>query len=159
MTPDKNIPDEEPPQGRNWWDEPPPQAEDLNAPWLSLSAAPRLAVRIVKTDERFLTLVRKTEERYLADHRVMENLRRRQREPFKQAIVDIARSVFIHLLKQGKVRANGFHHDKRQRLPIPDEAWSTRKIDLVGSALVPHDGHSKSFPAITDRYQQSRRDC
>jgi hypothetical protein len=106
-------------------------------------------VRIVKKDERWIELIRKREQFYLADPRAMEHLSRKQSEPLKQATIDIARAALEPLLKSGNVQAIGFHHDKQQRLRIHDEAWSTRIIDFAKSALLPRDRYPESFPKIT----------
>jgi hypothetical protein len=128
----------------------------LDAPWLSLRGALRLAVRIVKKDERWIALIRKTEQRYLADPGRIEILRLMQRDPFKQAIVNVAREALKHMLWGGRVKAIGFHCDKQLRAPIDGEAWSTRHIDVAASVLVPHDGRSKDFPPITGVVVNSR---
>jgi hypothetical protein len=138
----------------------PARPVDMQARWLSLSDAHRLAVRILKNDERWLLPVRKIEQSYRSDKSTLGLLRLRDgRDPFKLATVDVARYALEWALESGTIRGVGFHEDKGQRLPIVDEAWATRRIDYDASALVPHncvagvmvrfDQHSKSFPPIT----------
>jgi hypothetical protein len=130
-----------------------PRARGSNIPlWLSLREAIRLVTFLAKEDQWLRQRIIAIERRYIEKPPLMLLLRTaagKEINYFEVAAVDVANAILRQLLAHGKVRGNGFREDLRQRGPITDVDWATRRIDFAADALPAKDDRLRpTFPPI-----------
>ncbi|HEY8033330.1 MAG TPA: hypothetical protein VIF02_13380 [Methylocella sp.] len=131
-----------------------PLARESNIPsWLSLPQAVRLVALLVKEDQWLRQRIIATERRYIEKpplNLVLRAAAGKEVNYFEMAAHDVAKEILRQLLALGEVRGNGFREDLRQRGPITDVDWATRRIDCAASALLAKDDClRRTFPPIT----------
>jgi hypothetical protein len=130
-----------------------PRARESNIPlWLSLREAIQLVTFLAKEDQWLRQRIIATERRYIEKPPLNLALRAaagKEINYFEMAAHDVANAILHQLLALGKVGGNGFREELRQRGPITDVDWATRRIDCAAGALPAKDDClRRTFPPI-----------
>ncbi|WP_292531386.1 hypothetical protein [Methylocystis sp.] len=132
-----------------------PQAKRPNhvPAWLSLRAALRLVLDFVRKDQRCIERAKVLQDPSKTYLLTVKEMVLRDRgddigdiDLFDRAIKKIARESLERLLKQGRIRGDGFREDIHQRAEITEIEWATRRIEFGISALLPPRGY-RDHPA------------